>query len=250
MKTKNLNGTLQYPDNVVEAAVIAHLDIENILQEFIDGTSFYSFYSQKIHNFNNQINDGVLDLIEQYNHAYSPVEAPDSHVLSTTYLKQIHALKSNSCLTEAEKIAAGNILMKQWEQETSALIQLPAKLMLEQHKSLQISFEFNMMCALCRMKPVHALAAFLDQISLARVQAYNQFNHEISFKRRPYVSDQNIPSTQPEIRKKYEKRFTALHNRMNRVKSFDRRFDAYQAFYKQWYQELLEGISNSTPIYA
>lgn len=248
MKTKNLNGILQYPDNVVEAALIAHLDIENILQEFINGTSFYSFYSQKIDDFNNQVNDSVLDLIEQYNHAYSPVEAPDSRLLSAFYLKQMHALKSNSCLTEAEKIAGGTILMKQWEQETSALIQLPANLMLEQHTSMQISFEFNMMCALCRMKPVHALAAFLDQVSLARVQAYNQFNQEISFKSRPYVSDQNIPCTQPEIRKKYEKRFTVLHNRMNRVKSFNRRFDAYQAFYKQWYQELLDGITNHTPI--
>lgn len=250
MKTKNLNGILQYPDNVIEAAVIAHLDIENILQEFIDGTSFYSFYSQKIDDFNNQVNDSVLDLIEQYNHAYSPVEAPDSRLLSTIYLKQIHALKSNSCLTETERIVAGTILMKQWEQETSALVHLPAKLMLEQRTSVQISFEFNMMCALCRMKPVHALAEFLDQVSLARVQAYNQFNQETSFKSRPYVSDQNIPSTQPEIRKKYEKRFTALHNRMNRIKSFDRRLDAYQAFYKQWYQELLDGVTNSTPICA
>lgn len=250
MRTVNLNVALQYPDNVVEAAVIAHLDIEHILQEFIDGTSFYSFYSQKIDDFNNEVNDSVLDLIERYNHAYSPVEAPDSRMLSTKYLNQIHALKGDTRITEAEKIASAAILMEQWKHEISALVKLPATVMLEQHKSVKISFEFNMMCALCRMKPVHALAKFLDQVSLARVQAYNQFNQEVSFKKRPYVSDQNLPRTQPEIRKKYEKRFTVLHKRMNRIKSFEERYIAYQDFYKQWYQELMNGFDSNPPICA
>lgn len=233
------SNLLKYPDHVIAAAVITGLDIKNVLQEFIDSTSFYSFYSQKIDEFQNQIIEEVLDLIEQYYHAYSTVKAPDSRPLSAKYLQQIHELKSRIDLTAAEKEVYSTGLMEKWAQELSPLIQLPAKVGLEQNNSVAISFEFNMMCSLCRMKPEHALSQFMDQISIAEIQAQNQFNQEVSYRNRPYLIPTDLPCSQSAVRKKYEEKFKMLYNRMNRVKSFDRRLAGYQDFYNQWYQELI-----------
>lgn len=230
---------LQFPENFKVAVVINNLDIEYVLQEFIDSTSFYQFYSQKIDSFHNQINDGVLDLIHQYQQDYSTLKVANSHDVSFKYLKQIHDLKSDMQLSDAQKIACSSILMKEWENEQLPVLELPDILILEQNKSVKISFEFNMMCSLCRMKPEHALTQFMSQISIAKIQAYNQFDQESSYRNMPYLAIDNVPVTQLEIRKKYENKFTALHVKMSKVKSFAKRLVAYQDFYDQWYNELI-----------
>ncbi|WP_442589310.1 hypothetical protein ACSBL2_25145 [Pedobacter sp. AW31-3R] len=230
---------LKYPDNFMVSVVITNLDAEMVLQQFIDEFSFYDFYSPQIGTDNDFVSTGIIDLIEQYYHWYSPLTTPAYRGLSSAYLKRIHCLKNDKCLTDAERSSKSKLLMKEWKKELPSLIRIPGRIKLEQNNCVKISFEFNLMCALCHMKPERALTQFMDEISIANIQAYHQFDPYISYRKRPYIAENSLPEDKREIREVYEKKFTALHTRMSKVKSFDQRVAAYQAFYKQWCDELL-----------
>lgn len=230
---------LKYPDNFMVSVVITNLDVEAVVQQFIDELSFYDFYGPTIPEGHHYVSGAVLDLIEEHYHRYTPLALPDSRPVSHRYLTRIHALINDTALHNTEKRAHTAELIKEWEKELSPLIHLPQEVMLEQDNCVKISYEFHLICALCHKKPEHALTHFMDEISIARIQAYNQFDPHISYKDRPYVGSTDLPVNKKEIRKVFERKFTALHNRMNKVKSYEERVLAYEAFYKQWSEALI-----------
>lgn len=233
---------LTYTDDFSVACAINNLNPEDLLQYFINRTSFYAF------------NGGEMDaitllatrVIVDCNHAYqAEVIAAKNREEQLTALKYIGLLSDLSFkdhLSAIDKMKESFYLMREWENELLQTIDFPKTYEIDEDHFLILTFDFNLLCRINGISAKQALQYFIDNLSLAKDRAQSTFGFEPNDASVPLFklflvsrSVKNISVFQ-DIHDWYSERLLALDVRLKKEVGIEERIGIYRAFYAEWYQ--------------
>jgi len=272
---------IAYPEEFRITALITRMNIQEMIQGFVDGVSFYAFcgghrkkpFTKELslkdsegntHNCIVKIKEVswldekaeylieiISNCMESYELEFFKETHPGLNSLHTKFVCLFYSLVSDSSISQAEKIDLAKLYMKDWQEKQRPLLAFPEEIILEQGEKINLSFEFNMVCRISNLCPEHVLCYYMNMLSIARVKAGMQFidrNPDANAAASPLsggrsifnrMEDINDSEAEKDIRKAYEQKFVVVHASLKREKSFKKRLHTYRAFYKSWYEELV-----------
>ena len=271
---------ITYPEEFRITALVTRMNIHEMLQLFVDEVSFYAFcggYRKKPFTRKVSLTDSKGDThkcvvkIKQLSwqdekaeyivgiiancmvsHKLKFYKEKDSELrrLLIKFLGQFYSLISDFSISHAEKVRWAKLHLKDWEEKQAPLLTLPKQAILEQGESIDLPFEFSMVCRICNLSAQQVLHYFMSKFSIARIKAEMQFvedNPGIGNAASPFGGSSFFSSTKEvndsdaerDIRNAYEQKFIVVHASLKREKDAGKRRDTYLAFYRSWYDELI-----------
>lgn len=242
---------LDFTDDFSIACTINYFRQEDVLQYFIDRVSFYAFNGGEMEAGALWATHIIVDCKEALGATVSPVPEKRVQRISIKYISLLSDLDADSRLTTVDKMKESFLLMREWEEEMLPNINYPRTFHLDGQRFLDLTFDFNLLCRMNGITEQQALQYFVNQISLARQRAVNlpEFagnNISMSFFETMLLSKslrKNQLPPQHAIHELYTGQLILLDEQLKEEKNVDKRFIAYQAFYAEWYYNLIKNLN-------
>lgn len=237
---------LSYKEDFRIACMINHLNYKSVLQYFVDHVSFYVFIGGNMASAYIWATAVCVECREAIGEKKEPVKDQHTQQVSLKHIKLLAAVIADSDLTD--KIAKSKSVMKEWSAEMPKLQDYFHEIMLANEGSLQLSFDFNLLCSLNGISVQNLLQYFIDHISLARERAVNLLQ---IVKTDPSTSlllslasadqgDQSKILPKQNIYRAYGLRLLKLDKKQKEESNIENRIVNYSVFYLDWYHALID----------
>lgn len=249
----NIKGEpgLTYTEDFSIACTINYLKQEDVLQYFINRVSFYAFNGGEMEAVALWATNIILDCKETIGAQVKPAIDKRVQRISMKYIGLLYELQDNNLLSTVDKMRDSFYLMKDWENEVLPHTDYPESFKLDEQRVLLLTFDFNLLCKINGVSAGEALQYFIDQISLAKQRAVNLLVFEGTSASMSLFGvmllSQSMKNVQlpfqEDIHQIYTDRLFSLDESLKEEKSVEKRLRMYQAFYSEWYGELIKSLN-------
>jgi len=242
---------VKYTEDFTIACTINNLEHEAVLQYFIDRVSFYAFNGGDVEAVSLWATHIVLDCKRKAGAQIVPVKDKRIQKISLRYIRLLSDLINNIHLSTVEKMKESISLMREWEAEMPPNAEYPTTFFTDQHKSVLLTFDFNLLCNMNGIVVQQVLQFFIDEISFPRqravpLSATSGSSASMSFFEMMLMS-RSMQRTknrgQQEIDQLYNEQLLQLDETLKDESDEDRRLTAYREFYTKWYNSLRKKLT-------
>ena len=157
-----ITAALRYPVKFLEAMALVDEDPIAVIQQIVNGISFYTFfYGEGVRRkeyeeimFLDRLKDNQLICGDKIN--------PWVVEISAFYLGLLKILQADKDLSEIEKVEKSAPVFKEWENEVRPLLDYPDEVTFTDGRKVKLAFEYNLICITCDLTPDEGLAAYLN----------------------------------------------------------------------------------------
>lgn len=250
MNAKGHTG-LTYTEDFSIACTINYLKQEDALQYFINRVSFYAFNGGEMEAVALWATNIIIDCKEALGAKIKPSIDRRVQRISIKYIGLLYDLQANDLLSTVDKMRESIYLMQDWETAMLPHADYPETFKLDEHRVLLLTFDFNLLCKINGVSAAEALQYFIDQISLAKQRAFNLLTFQGTSTSMSVFGVMLLSRTmknvqlpfQEQIHQQYTNRLLSLDERLKEEGSVEKRLSVYQAFYAEWYSELIKSLN-------
>lgn len=242
---------LKYTEEFRIACKINNVKQEAVLQYFIDRVSFYAFNGGDVEAVSLWATHIVLDCRRKAVAEVVPLKNKSVQKISVNYLRLLSELINNPNLSTIEKMNESAKLMRDWEAEMPPLAEYPNSFFTDQHNSVLLTFDFNLLCNMNGIVVQQVLQFFIDEISLPRQRAVDLHESsgssasmsffEMMLMSRSMKRGKN--RAQKEIDQRFNEQLLQLDETLKDEDDQDRRLTAYRELYTKWYNSLGKNLN-------
>lgn len=242
----NIELELNYAEEFRVACTINNLRYQDVLQSFINSASFYVFIGGEIDAASQWATKVILDCKEEMSGEVLIVSDQHIRERSLKYINMLKELSTADHLSRQIKLKKSETVMKNWADAIVTEANYPDQGEINGNYTLDIPFDFNMLCNVNGVTTGQVLQYFIDIISLAEDRALNlhtivRVNPGTAFTLLILIKDNNTRSRrlpQEQIYVKYGLQLLDLDERLEDESEFKYRVKAYRKFYLEWYNAL------------
>ena len=193
----------------------------------------------------------VLDCKRKAGAKVVPVKDKRIQKISLRYIRLLSNLINNVHLGTIEKMKKSISLMSEWGAEMPPNAEYPTTFFTDQHKSVLLTFDFNLLCNMNGIVVQQVLQFFIDEISFPRqravpLSATSGSSASMSFFEMMLMSrsmQRTKNRAQQEIDQLYNEQLLQLDETLKDESDEDRRLNAYREFYTKWYNSLRKKLN-------
>ena len=242
---------VKYTEDFTIACTINNLEHEAVLQYFIDRVSFYAFNGGDVEAVSLWATHIVLDCKRKAGAKVVPVKDKRIQKISLSYIRLLSDLINNVHLSTVEKMKESISLMREWEAEMPPNAEYPTTFFTDQHKSVLLTFDFNLLCNMNGIVVQQVLQFFIDEISLPRQRALGLPENSGSSASMSFfemiLMSRSMKRTKnralKEIDQLYNGQLLQLDETLMDENDEGSRLTAYQELYTKWYNSLRKKLS-------
>jgi len=157
-----ITAPLHYPVRFLEAMALVEADPIAIIQQIVNGISFYTFFYGEGIRRKEYEEIMFLDRLKDYQMISGDKIGSSVVEISAFYLGLLKILQAERDLSEIEKVERSIPIFKEWESEVKPLLDYPDEVTFIDGRKVKLAFEYNLICITCDLTPDEGLAAYLN----------------------------------------------------------------------------------------